>query len=414
MNSEKQKVCFVIMGFGKKTDYESGRALDLDASYEEIIAPAAEAHGYRCIRADQILHSGVIDLPMYEMLLRADLVIADISTGNANALYELGVRHALRPRSTIIMKEAKGRLYFDLDHVNTFLYEHLGEDIGAREARRAQAELGRLIASTAGASSPDSPVYTFLPKLQQPRLSDEEYEELLDDAEDEQNRISSLLSRGNEAIRDSNFDEATAAFSTAREVKPEDTYILQRLALSTYKAQKPSKLAALLDALRIIEGLQPEDSNDPETTGLAGAIHKRLWQITGDAVQLERAMRFYRRGFEIRRDYYNGENVAWCYDTLGEAAHGDEIIFYKIAARKVREEIASIIEGMMRSSSFEDRGDRRWVFATLANTRYALGHLEAAEEAERMFHEESPAAWEISTFAEGKQSAMAASRRSGQ
>ena len=39
----------------------------------------------------------MIDTRMYEMLLRADLVIADISTGNVNAVYELGVRHALKP-----------------------------------------------------------------------------------------------------------------------------------------------------------------------------------------------------------------------------------------------------------------------------------------------------------------------------
>lgn len=75
--SDAQKICFVVMGFGKKTDYESGRLLDLDATYEAIIQPAVEAGGYRCIRANEILHSGVIDVRMYEMLLRADLVVAD-------------------------------------------------------------------------------------------------------------------------------------------------------------------------------------------------------------------------------------------------------------------------------------------------------------------------------------------------
>jgi hypothetical protein len=38
--------CFVVMGFGKKTDYPSGRVLDLDKSYKYIIKPAAEAAGY--------------------------------------------------------------------------------------------------------------------------------------------------------------------------------------------------------------------------------------------------------------------------------------------------------------------------------------------------------------------------------
>ena len=112
--------CFVVMGFGVKTDYETGRTLDLDAAYEAIIEPAVTDAGLRCIRADEFVHSGVIDRRMYEALYRADLVVADISAGNVNAVYELGVRHALRPYSTIVMKERDGRLHFDLDHVVTF------------------------------------------------------------------------------------------------------------------------------------------------------------------------------------------------------------------------------------------------------------------------------------------------------
>ena len=42
LRAETQKICFVIMGFGKKTEFESGRALDLDATYEEIIQPAVK------------------------------------------------------------------------------------------------------------------------------------------------------------------------------------------------------------------------------------------------------------------------------------------------------------------------------------------------------------------------------------
>lgn len=63
---DTQKTCFVVMGFGKKTDYETGRTLDLDATYEAIIEPAVIANGLRCIRANEILHSGVIDIKMYE------------------------------------------------------------------------------------------------------------------------------------------------------------------------------------------------------------------------------------------------------------------------------------------------------------------------------------------------------------
>src|SRR5262245_29034333 len=95
------EVWFVVVGCGQKTDYcGQPRTLDLDATYQAIIKPAVEAAGLTCVRADEMAHSGVIDQKMFEMLLRADLVIADISTANPNALYELGVRHALRPLST--------------------------------------------------------------------------------------------------------------------------------------------------------------------------------------------------------------------------------------------------------------------------------------------------------------------------
>ena len=90
-----QGTCFVIMGFGKKTDYSTGRVLDLDKTYRSIIKPAAESAGLTCVRADEVRHSGIIDVPMYRHILEADLVIADLSTYNPSAFYELGVRWML-------------------------------------------------------------------------------------------------------------------------------------------------------------------------------------------------------------------------------------------------------------------------------------------------------------------------------
>src|SRR5258708_33857723 len=86
--------CFVVMGFGKKTDYQSGRGLHLDKSYKYIIKPAAEDAGLECLRADEIVHSGLIDVPMYEQLLSAHVVAPDTSASNANASYARDERHA--------------------------------------------------------------------------------------------------------------------------------------------------------------------------------------------------------------------------------------------------------------------------------------------------------------------------------
>lgn len=42
------------MGFGPKTDPATGRVLDLDKTYKNIIKPAVQAAGYDCVRADEI------------------------------------------------------------------------------------------------------------------------------------------------------------------------------------------------------------------------------------------------------------------------------------------------------------------------------------------------------------------------
>ena len=156
------------MGFGKKTDYQSGRILDLDKSYQYIIKPAAEAAGLDCRRADEIVHSGLIDVPMYEQLLTADVVIVDISTSNANAFYELGVRHALRPGTTITIAEDKMVFPFDVSHLAIRKYHHLGEGIDHGEVIRMKTELTEAIQSILTNPQKDSPLYTFFADLEPP------------------------------------------------------------------------------------------------------------------------------------------------------------------------------------------------------------------------------------------------------
>src|SRR5438045_1303323 len=170
------KTCFVVMGFGKKTDYPTGRVLDLDKSYRTIIRPAAVAAGLECKRADEIMHSGIIDVPMYQQLLMADVVVADVSTYNANAFYELGVRHALRPYTTITIAEDQLVFPFDIGQIAILKCHHLGEDIGASESRRMIKVLSDAIKTVGSQATVDSPVYTFLSKLKPPEMTEENIE----------------------------------------------------------------------------------------------------------------------------------------------------------------------------------------------------------------------------------------------
>lgn len=397
------QVCFVVMGFGKKTDYETGRTLDLNATYETIIQPAVLSKGLRCVRADEITQSGIIDVQMYEMLLRADLVIADISTGNVNAVYELGVRHALRPHSTIIMNEDQGKLHFDLNHASTFRYAHFGEDIMGREAIRATTALRELIEAAMTAPIVDSPVYTFLPKLLRPRMSDDQYEELIDEAEAAQKKLSHHMHEGERLMRRSDHLAAMEQFLAARDMKPEEPDILQKLALSTYKSKSPDEISALHAGLAVLDHLEPQLSNDPETLGIAGAINKRIWLLQGDRVALELAIRLYGRGFEVRRDYYNGENFALCFEYRAqEQADQAEKVYDFMSAQKIRQSIAKSLAAIETSPDFIDRPDKRWVYATLANCHFACEEPEKGFIYEQKFMGAATAQWEVDTYHAGK------------
>src|SRR5262249_31815676 len=116
-------------------------------------------------------HSGLIDVPMYEQLLAADIVVADLSTSNKNAFYELGIRHALRPYTTIVIAEEGLKTPFDVNHIVIRSYKHLGEDIGFDEVMRFREVLAAAIKTISAQSAGeriDSPVYRFIDGLGAP------------------------------------------------------------------------------------------------------------------------------------------------------------------------------------------------------------------------------------------------------
>ena len=167
--------CFVVIGFGTKTDYATGRVLDLDLTYRELIKPAFDKVGVNCFRAIDINVTGSIDTLMYKWIYHADFVVADLSTMNANVFYELGVRHAQRPNTTLIMAENEifSRLPFDLSHTIIYGYDHQGESIAEPEAERfvslMSAQLEKLVERPI---ENDSPVYTYLPGMAPPSWTD--------------------------------------------------------------------------------------------------------------------------------------------------------------------------------------------------------------------------------------------------
>lgn len=395
------------MGFGKKTDHSTGKTLDLDQTYKNIIKPAIEDIGFECVRADEIQESGLIDKSMYALLMHADLVVADISTYNPNAIYELGVRHAVRPYSTIIIKEEEGKIPFDLDHNRIFHYTHLGDDIGADEAVRCQNALKDLIRSVSASKKVDSPLYDFINDIEPPKLTNAEYKRIIGELSEREDRIFAISERARHLMEEGEFEDAAKLWEKAEKTAPTEQYFTQQRTLAIYKSKKPTEFSALSDALQVIEKLNPDgETNDPETLGLTGAIYKRLWQTTEDREYLSRAISYYGKGFQIRRDYYNGENYALCLNFASSVETVDEErTYFEVSARKTREKLVVLLLELIGDID-EISADDKWPCATLANCYFGLRNSKQGERFERIFLSLCEVQWEKDTYFESKKSLL--------
>jgi MAP3K TRAFs-binding domain len=394
--SDVKGTCFVVMGFGKKTDFETGRTLDLDKTYRNIIKPAVKDAGLECIRADEIVHSGLIDVPMYEQLLNADVVVADLSTSNKNAFYELGVRHALKPYSTIVICEDGIKSFpFDVNHVAIRQYHHMGDGIDFDEVERFRGELAAAISQIFNKSPrpKDSPVYAFLNNLTPPELGEavrgvaEAVAKSAPPADAGEGAThSALMQQVRDAQKRGDFVTAKVLLSTVRNMmkaadpnRPEDPYIIQQLSLATYKSKLPTPEKALEEARDLLLTLNPATSNDTETLGMWGAVHKRLWDETKDPKTLNEAVRGHERGFYLRNDYYNGINLAFLLNVrAANAASRADAVSDFVRAGHVRREVLEICESELEKGGLPDE-QKYWVLATMAEAYLGVGDEANAE-----------------------------------
>ncbi len=404
------KTCFVIMGFGEKTDHTTGRTLNLNKSYAMIKRAVMDA-GVECVRADEIPHSGAIDLPMYERLLNADLVIADLSTYNPNALYELGVRHALRPHTTIIVAESEFKPPFDISHTVFRSYEHLGKGIDFEEVERFQTELTGTIKTIIGAHATDSPVYTFLPNLEPPSRAGTRSASAPSDETTTAPAIDALLQQAeghlsHDPTRPEDFQRARDLFKLMAKLKRNDDFIIQQLAFTTYKAKDPDETSALEAARDILWQLDPTRSTDPETLGLWGAVQKRLWEIDQHFEDLDRAINACEKGFFLRNDHYNGINLAYLLnlradldDRQPEERVADYVQAKRIRARVLeisREELNDLVErASRRGPSTEEDQELYWLHAAQAEALVGmeLENTEVVRELLEKLPTQAPQPW---------------------
>ena len=164
-------ICYVLMPFGSKANpFPGPKEIDFDLIYRNLIGPAIERAGLQPFKADQEMISGLIHRTMFERLLLCKYAVADLTTANPNVYYELGIRHAVRPWSTVLLYGSTARLPFDVAFLKAQSYaiDEQGCLTNVDEAiQRLTAQLNSIKASVNQGTgntpiSQDSPVFTLL------------------------------------------------------------------------------------------------------------------------------------------------------------------------------------------------------------------------------------------------------------
>lgn len=115
--------CFIIMPYGPKKDID-GKSIDFDKVYELMIKQAVSSiEGLTCVRCDDIEQPGWIYERMLKHILEDRVAVVDTSTLNANVFYELGVRHALRRSTTVLIQRKGSTRPFNIAGMATLDYE---------------------------------------------------------------------------------------------------------------------------------------------------------------------------------------------------------------------------------------------------------------------------------------------------
>jgi hypothetical protein len=324
------------MPFGRKPD-AAGRMVDFDRVYEELIAPAVAAADLEPLRADEEMTGGIIHKPMYERLILCEYAVADLTTANANVFYELGLRHAVRKWSTLlIFAEGGSQLPFDVAPLRAMPYKLTAggtpDDVSVcrgritsrlKEARQAHA---------------DSPVFQLVegfPDIQ--RLKTDVFRERVRYSQQVKEQLAAARKGGPDAVRavedglapiaDADSGSVIDLFLSYRAVKAWNDMIAlvgrmspplaatvmvrEQLGLALNRVGRSDEAEGVLTTL--IEERGPSS----ETYGILGRVYKDRWEVSvkaGEASRarglLNQAITSYLRGFETDwRDAYPGINA---------------------------------------------------------------------------------------------------------
>jgi len=329
-------LCFVLMPFGKKPG-AAGAVIDFDAVYKELIAPAISEAGLEPLRADEEMTGGIIHKPMFERLILCEYALADLTTANANVFYELGVRHAVRQWSTVLLfAEGGTQLPFDVAPLRAMPYRLSPDGRPADLGVMKPALVKRL--NEAKAASTDSPIFQLVEGFP-------DVDHTKTDVFRDRVRYSAQMKEKLAAARKEGFKAVQAVEKELGDIQNSESGIVIDLFLSyraveawqemieLVKKMSPPLAATVMvqeqlalalnrhgngeGAEKVLKDIIDRRGPSSETYGLLGRVYKDRWEGALKGGQkllarglLDKAIDAYLKGFEADwRDAYPGVNA---------------------------------------------------------------------------------------------------------
>lgn len=361
-------LCFVLVPVGRRSGGAGGE-VDFDSLVHHVVEPAIRDAGLEPVRADQEVDGGIVQRSTFERLILCDVAVADLTTASAGVFYELGVRHAVRPSTTVLLVAQGARLPIDLDLERAFSYPL---DAGGRpadvDATRA-ALVERLEAASEART--DSPLYELVDGFVPPdvaRLKTDVFRERVQYSTRMKRRLAEARDRGIDAVRAveaemGDLDDADAAVVVdlllsyralgtrggweamvdlvGRMSGPlaGSTLVQEQLGLALNRLGRPG------EAVAVLTDLVGKRGPSSETSAILGRVYKDRWAEAlgaGDEAKareyLDEAIDRYLEGFEADwRDPYPGINALVLMEVRdppdGRAQHLLPVVRYSAARR---------------------------------------------------------------------------------
>jgi hypothetical protein len=413
------QTCFVSIQFGRK-QLPDGREFDFDSLYFDVIKPLLRDAGLECRRLDEYSASGIWHKTLLSEVIASDLMIADVTSGNANVFYELGIRHALRRGRTILISGG-GRSPADISLLPIVFYKP--DDDGrltGKDADDFRAQLQSLLQQSQRATVNDSPVFDFFPeldvdlptelqRLRRRRVKTKSQRGFAQAVVDSPDQARGVLEQSEAEVRSapevdpsgylnvmkgfrdlSDWDRVIALADDAPPELAQSPELRQLLALALNRRGRQEDQER---AISIMHQQVAETGGDSESYGILGRIYKDRYDQakkhgdeTDAAAYLEKAINYYREGFNKNpRDYYPGINVINLLLQRGDDA--------------AREELKDLVPRVTDAVQTRLGGDRVdfWDLATDLQLATVARDWARAEQRATSMMAQSPAGWMLET-----------------